>query len=99
MAETFYDLEELVDAVEAVRSVSSLPIVALMTFDEDAETLAGVTAAEAAERLAALDVAAYGANHGAGLLAALAALEQMRGTAPCWRRCRTSVWRASPAAA
>ena len=70
MAETFYDLEELVDAVEAVRSVSSLPIVALMTFDEEAETLAGVTAAEAAERLAALDVAAYGANHGAGLLAA-----------------------------
>src|SRR5215210_6239610 len=26
MVETFYDLEELVDAVEAVRSVSSLPI-------------------------------------------------------------------------
>ena len=78
MIETFYDLEELVDAVEAVRSVSSLPIVALMTFDEEAETLAGVTAAEAAERLAELPVAAFGANHGAGLLAALAALEQMR---------------------
>jgi homocysteine S-methyltransferase len=78
MVETFYDLEELVDAVEAVRSVSSLPIVALMTFDEEAETLAGVTAAEAAERLAQLPVAAFGANHGAGLLAALAALEQMR---------------------
>src|SRR5919106_2344813 len=42
MIETFYDLEELVDAVEAVRGVSSLPIVALMTFDEGAETLAGV---------------------------------------------------------
>ena len=41
MVETFYDLEEVVDAVEAVRSVSSLPIVALMTFDEGAETLAG----------------------------------------------------------
>ena len=77
--ETFYDLEELEDAIAAVRSVSSLPIVALMTFDESAETLAGVTAKEAAERLAPLDVAAIGANHGAGLLAALAALEQMRG--------------------
>lgn len=77
--ETFYDLEELEDAIAAVRSVSSLPIVALMTFDESAETLAGVTAREAAERLAPLDVAAIGANHGAGLLAALAALEQMRG--------------------
>jgi methionine synthase I (cobalamin-dependent) len=77
MVETFYDLEEVVDAVEAVRSVSSLPIVALMTFDEGAETLAGITAAEAAERLGELDVAAIGANHGAGLLAALAALDQM----------------------
>ena len=77
MIETFYDLEEVVDAVEAVRSVSSLPIVALMTFDEGAETLAGITAGEAAERLADLDVAAMGANHGAGLLAALHALDQM----------------------
>jgi methionine synthase I (cobalamin-dependent)/5,10-methylenetetrahydrofolate reductase len=77
MIETFYDLEEAVDAIEAVRSVSSLPIVALLTFDESAETLAGVTAAEAAARLKELDVAAIGANHGAGLLAALAALEQM----------------------
>jgi len=78
MVETFYDLDELVDAVTAVRSVSSLPIVALLTFDEGAETLAGVTAREAAERLAQLDVAAIGANHGAGLLAALAALEQFQ---------------------
>jgi methionine synthase / methylenetetrahydrofolate reductase(NADPH) len=77
MIETFYDLEEVADAVEAVRSVSSLPIVALMTFDEGAETLAGITAAEAAQRLAGLDIAAMGANHGAGLLAALHALDQM----------------------
>jgi methionine synthase I (cobalamin-dependent)/5,10-methylenetetrahydrofolate reductase len=77
MVETFYDLEEAADAIEAVRSASSLPIVALLTFDESAETLAGVTAAEAAARLTELDVAAIGANHGAGLLAALAALEQM----------------------
>jgi methionine synthase I (cobalamin-dependent)/5,10-methylenetetrahydrofolate reductase len=79
MIETFYDLEEVVDAVEAVRETSSLPIVALLSFDEGAETIAGVTAAEAARRLAELDVTAIGANHGAGLLAALAALEQMGG--------------------
>src|SRR5437867_12531111 len=77
MIETFYELDEAVDAIEAARTVSSLPIVALLTFDESAETLAGVTAAEAAARLMKLDVAAVGANHGAGLLAALAALEQM----------------------
>jgi methionine synthase / methylenetetrahydrofolate reductase(NADPH) len=80
MLETFYDLEELVDAIEAVRSVSSLPVVALLTFDEGAETLAGITARQAAERLATLGLAAFGANHGAGLLAALSALEQMTDT-------------------
>ncbi len=78
MIETFYDLEELVDAVESVHAASSLPIVALLTFDDGAETLAGVTAREAAERLSELEVAAMGANHGAGLLAALAALEEMK---------------------
>jgi methionine synthase / methylenetetrahydrofolate reductase (NADH) len=82
LVETFYDLEELEDAVLAVHSVSSLPVCALMTFDETAETIAGVTAREAAERLAGLDLAAMGANHGAGLMAALAALEQMRDGKP-----------------
>jgi homocysteine S-methyltransferase len=79
MLETFYDLDELVDAITAVRGVSALPIVALLTFDEGAETLAGVTAKEAADRLSDFDLAAIGANHGAGLLAALTALEEMRG--------------------
>jgi methionine synthase / methylenetetrahydrofolate reductase (NADH) len=78
MLETFFDLEELVDAIAAVRSVSALPVVALMTFDEDAETLAGVGARQAADRLAGLDVEVMGANHGAGLLAALTALEEMQ---------------------
>jgi homocysteine S-methyltransferase len=82
MVETFYDLEELVDAVEGIRDVSALPIVALLTFDDGAVTLAGVTAKEAAERLADLDLAAIGANHGAGLLAALAALEEMDSQKP-----------------
>ncbi len=79
MVETFYDLDELEAAIEAVRGVSSLPIVATLTFDEGAETLAGVTASAAAERLRPLELAAIGANHGAGLHAALAALEAMAG--------------------
>jgi homocysteine S-methyltransferase len=77
MVETFFDLDELTTAIDAVRTVSQLPIVAMLTFDEDAETLGGVSAHEAVERLAAYDVAAIGANHGAGLHAALAALEAM----------------------
>jgi methionine synthase / methylenetetrahydrofolate reductase (NADH) len=77
MVETFFDVEELVVAVEAVRGVSSLPLVALLTFDEDAELTGGVGAAEAARRLAELDVVAVGTNHGAGPHAALTALSAM----------------------
>jgi homocysteine S-methyltransferase len=79
MLETFYDLDELEEAVAAVRSVSSLPIVALMSFDSDAVTMAGVTARDAAERLRTLAVAAFGANHGRGPAAALSALAEMSG--------------------
>ena len=78
MLETFFDLDELVGAIEAVRGVSTLPIVALMTFDADGQTLGGVSAKDAAERLAELDVAAAGANHSAGPAAALNALAGMQ---------------------
>ena len=80
--ETFFDLEELVTAIEAVRSVSDLPIVAMMTFGDDAETIGGVSAAEAAERLAGLGVAVVGTNHGAGPDAALTALQAMGDSLP-----------------
>jgi homocysteine S-methyltransferase len=75
--ETFYDLEELTSAVEGVRSVSSLPIVALMSFDADAVTMGGVSARDAADRLRELGVDVFGANHGRGPAAALAALGEM----------------------
>ncbi|HET7128551.1 MAG TPA: bifunctional homocysteine S-methyltransferase/methylenetetrahydrofolate reductase [Gaiellaceae bacterium] len=75
--ETFYDLDELELAVGAVRSVSGLPIVALMSFDSDAITIGGVSARAAAERLRTLGVEAFGANHGRGPAAALAALTEM----------------------
>ena len=79
LLETFYDLHELEIAVHAVRSVSGLPIVALMSFDSDGVTLAGVAARDAAARLRELPVQAFGANHGRGPAAALNALAEMRG--------------------
>ncbi|MBA2296402.1 MAG: homocysteine S-methyltransferase family protein, partial [Actinobacteria bacterium] len=79
MVETFFDLDELVVAVDAVRGVSSLPIVALLTFDDEAEVTGGIGASTAAERLAVLDVAAIGTNHGAGPTVALRALQDMQG--------------------
>jgi homocysteine S-methyltransferase len=75
--ETFYDLQELVEAIEAVKSVSGLPVVAQLSFDEGAETLAGVIARLAFERLGALGLAAIGANCGIGPQAALEALSEM----------------------
>jgi methionine synthase / methylenetetrahydrofolate reductase (NADH) len=77
--ETFFELEELEAAIGGVRSVTSLPVLAMLTFDAGAETLSGLTAKEAAERLRELGVAAIGANHGAGIQAALAALSEMGG--------------------
>lgn len=77
LVETFYDLDELEKAVRAVQDASSLPIVAQLTFDEDAQTLAGVSARDAVERLKSLGVVAVGANCGLGPQAALAALAEM----------------------
>jgi methionine synthase / methylenetetrahydrofolate reductase(NADPH) len=79
MVETFFDLDDLEAAVAAVRDVSSLPIVALMSFDANGETIAGVSARTAGDRLRALGLAAFGANHGAGPAAALRALTYMSG--------------------
>ncbi|TMJ97289.1 MAG: bifunctional homocysteine S-methyltransferase/methylenetetrahydrofolate reductase [Actinobacteria bacterium] len=77
MVETFFELGELEQAIAAVRAVSALPVVAQLTFDEDAQTLAGVGAAEAIERLRGLEVAAVGANCGLGPQATLSALSEM----------------------
>src|SRR4029077_4305035 len=77
--ETFFDVDDLVAAVEAVRGACSLPVVALLSFDDEAEVAGGLDAAAAAGRLAALEVAAAGTNHGAGPHAALTALHEMRG--------------------
>src|ERR1700675_4155492 len=60
--ETFSHLEVLLLAIEAIRSCSSLPIVAQMTFSEDGTTQGGMTTREAAARLAAAPVQVIGTN-------------------------------------
>ena len=80
VVETFFELDELRVVIEAVREVSSLPVVAMLTFDEQGETLGGVSAKEATEALADSGLAAIGANHGAGIHAALTALNEMHAT-------------------
>jgi methionine synthase I (cobalamin-dependent)/5,10-methylenetetrahydrofolate reductase len=80
VVETFFELDELRVALEAVKEISSLPIVAMLTFDEQGETLGGVTAKEAVEALRDSGLAAVGANHGVGIQAALTALNEMHAT-------------------
>jgi homocysteine S-methyltransferase len=60
--ETFPRLQELVWAIEAVRSFSQLPIIAQLAYTEEGKTLAGDDAAEASRRLLELDVDVVGAN-------------------------------------
>jgi homocysteine S-methyltransferase len=75
--ETFSHLEVLLLAVEAIRSFSSLPIVAQMTFSEDGTTLGGMPAREAAAQLAAAPVQAIGTNCTLGPQYMLPVLEAM----------------------
>jgi homocysteine S-methyltransferase len=78
--ETFANLDVLLTAVDAIRSFSSLPIVAQLTFSEEGNTLGGIGPAEAAARLAQKDVQAIGANCTLGPQSLLPILEGL-GTA------------------
>jgi methionine synthase I (cobalamin-dependent)/5,10-methylenetetrahydrofolate reductase len=62
LLETFSDIEELIAAIDAIRSFSQLPIVAQMTFSEDGTADAGVRPADAAARLAQKNVQVIGTN-------------------------------------
>ncbi len=60
--ETIHSIEEMKIAVEAVQSVCSLPIIAQMTFTDEAETLAGESPEQFVSAMEPYDVAAIGCN-------------------------------------
>ncbi len=62
LLETFGDLDELVEAVDAAAAVARIPIVAQAAFGPDARTLSGHTPQEVAMALARSPVAALGVN-------------------------------------
>jgi 5-methyltetrahydrofolate--homocysteine methyltransferase len=64
--ETMSDLNEIKAAVEAIRSVSTLPIAATMTFDTHGHTMMGVSPKKALETLSQFDLIVLGANCGNG---------------------------------
>jgi methionine synthase I (cobalamin-dependent)/5,10-methylenetetrahydrofolate reductase len=77
VVETFSDLAEIRLAIEAIRSVTDLPIVAEMAFTDEAVTFMGRAPAEVARDLRALGVQAIGANCSVGSSTLYDVLERM----------------------
>jgi 5-methyltetrahydrofolate--homocysteine methyltransferase len=62
--ETMSDLNEVLAAVEGIRTVSESPITATLTYDSHGRTMMGVSAQDALDELAPTGIAALGANCG-----------------------------------
>jgi len=60
--ETFSNLDELLLAIDAIRSFSSLPVIAQLTYSEEGTTHGDIRPRDAALRLKAKDVQVVGAN-------------------------------------
>ena len=76
--ETFGYLDELLEAVRATAEVTDLPILAQATFTIDGHTPGGETPREVATALAALPIAALGANCTVGPQRMLGIVEELR---------------------
>ena len=78
--ETFFRLDELVIAVAAARSVTDLPLVAMMTFAHERPPHPYREQAELLDQLAELDLAAIGVNCAPGPMGAIEILRHVRQT-------------------
>ncbi|REJ79004.1 MAG: bifunctional homocysteine S-methyltransferase/methylenetetrahydrofolate reductase [Acidobacteria bacterium] len=76
--ETFADLSEIRQAIEGVKSISKLPIIAQVQIQTDGKTVFGATAKMIAERLDEWGADVIGLNCGVGPTHVLSALEEMR---------------------
>ena len=77
--ETFSNLDELLLAIDAVRSFSGLPIIAQLTYSEEGITHGDVRPRDAAARLKDKNVQVIGANCTLGPQALLAILQEIAG--------------------
>ncbi len=77
VVETFSDLAEIALAIEAVRSVTDVPIIAQVAFTDEGVTFTGRSPGEVARTLRGLDVQAIGANCSVGSSPLYEVLEQM----------------------
>jgi len=77
IVETFSDFQEVRLAVEAIRAISDLPIIAQMAFTEEGVTFVGRTAVEVVRALRELPVQVIGANCSVGSSVLYDILEQI----------------------
>src|SRR5712692_3316161 len=77
VVETFSDLQELRLAVEAIRAITDLPVIASVAFTQDHVTFLGSTPAEVTRTLRELPIQGLGANCSVGSSTLYEVLEQM----------------------
>jgi methionine synthase I (cobalamin-dependent)/5,10-methylenetetrahydrofolate reductase len=77
--ETFSYIEELLIAIDAIRSFSGLPIIAQLTYSEEGTTFGDLRPADAAEQLKNKNVQVVGANCTLGPQALLPILQELAG--------------------
>ncbi|MCH9015443.1 MAG: homocysteine S-methyltransferase family protein, partial [Gemmatimonadetes bacterium] len=75
--ETFSDLSEIREAIEAIRAICDLPLIAQMTIGEDLKTGYGTDLSTIAERLTEWDADVIGLNCSVGPSGILDAVEQL----------------------
>jgi 5-methyltetrahydrofolate--homocysteine methyltransferase len=80
--ETFLDIREIRAALVACRTFSSLPVMALLTFDDGGRTVLGTPPEAAAVTLDALGADVIGSNCGLGIDGIYTILEKMRSVTP-----------------
>src|SRR5579864_3835494 len=79
LVETFSDLDELLTAIDAIRSFSNLPIVAEMTYSEEGATMGGMRPQDAWEKLKVKNIQAVGANCTVGPQYLLPVIRELNG--------------------
>src|ERR1700738_3091899 len=79
--ETFTYIEDLLIAVDAIRSFSGLPIIAQLTYSEEGTTYGDLRPAAAAEQIKMKNVQVVGANCTLGPQALLPILQELAGVA------------------
>ena len=79
--ETFSDLDELLAAIDAIRSFSKIPVVAQLTYSDEGTTIGGIRPRDAWEKLKDKNIQAVGTNCTVGPQLLLPVLRELSGCA------------------